>query len=73
MKAIQTAVSTGSIVKTMFNDDKELIGTIGVLKQGKIAIHWKLSQTSGFTEYVTVRALNSRIKTNNITIPTPIN
>lgn len=68
MKIVNTLVSTGSKVKTMFNEITEMEGTIGVLKQGKISIRWKVNQTSGITEYITTRALNSRIKSKNIQV-----
>lgn len=66
MKQISTTVSTGDKVKTMFNKETEIIGTIGGLKHGKISIYWKLNNTSGFTEQISTRSLNQRIKSNNI-------
>lgn len=68
MKNISTNVSTGDIVKTAFNKDSVMVGTIGILKYGKISIHWKINETSGITEHISTRSLNQRIKNNNIII-----
>lgn len=66
MKTINTTLSTGDKVKTVFNENTEMTGTIGAYKHGKIAIHWKINSTSGITELISTRSLNQRIKANKI-------
>lgn len=62
MKTINTTVSTGDIVK--LKDGREC--RIGIIRKvdGKnlIDIHFKINDTSGYTEQVSTRKLNQILK-----------
>lgn len=68
-KIINTTVSTGTKLRLMHNGEPtSTTGEVGTYKQGKIRILWYASPTSGFSEFVTTRELNNRLKNNTIKI-----
>lgn len=65
MKKIDTKVSTGDILNIKGKECR-----IGIQKRidgkMKIALHYRLSETSGYTEFVTTFQLNKLLKDEDI-------
>ena len=68
MKKIQTTVKTGDKIEGLFNGEGILTGEIRTYKQGEIKVFWYINKYSGFSEYLSTRELNRRIKENKIKV-----
>ena len=65
IRQISTTVKTGDTI-TINGQDV----TIGIIRKidgkNKIALHYKINETSSFTEFVTTLKLNKLLKLNNL-------
>jgi len=68
MKKIQTTVKTGDKISGMLNGEKLLTGEIGTYQNGKIKVFWHINKFSGFSEFISTKELNRRIKENKIIV-----
>lgn len=66
MKIINTTVKTGDKFSV---PNSNLKGEVGTYKDGKIRLFFYMAnQSSGFSDFVSTRELNKRIKENKIVI-----
>ncbi len=70
MKNINTTVKTGDKIEA---PGTALKGEISTYKDGKIKVLWYINKFSGFSENLSTRELNRRIKENKIKVINPIN
>lgn len=61
MKKINTIISTGD---TLIKGDT--VGIVGTYLKGQVKITWKLNDTSGYSEYLSTKKLNSLLKDGTI-------
>lgn len=63
MKLLSTTVKTGDKIEA---PGTKLKGEISTYKGGKIKVIWYINEYSGFSEYLSTKELNRRIKENKI-------
>jgi len=64
-KIVSTILNTGD---SLLIPSTNLVGTVGVYKNGNIKVLWKINETSGFSENLPTREWNRRIKEGKVIV-----